>query len=94
MPGIVGVFAKTPQVDGARTLATMIARMLHEPHYQSGHYVVPEMGVYVGWIAHGGSFAAQRSSVASDPDVVCVCSGTARERTLAMGWRPDTELVI
>jgi asparagine synthase (glutamine-hydrolysing) len=38
----------------------MLNVMRHQPSYVSGRYNSPEMGIYAGWIAHGGSFASNQ----------------------------------
>lgn len=55
MPGITGIIAKAgvEQADIAR----MTRCMLHEPSYVSGTYTHQGLGVGVGWVSHGGSFA-------------------------------------
>ncbi|MEO5957484.1 MAG: hypothetical protein ABIZ49_09910, partial [Opitutaceae bacterium] len=35
--------------------------MAHETSYTSGQLSAPELGIYAGWIAHAGSFAAHHS---------------------------------
>jgi asparagine synthase (glutamine-hydrolysing) len=62
----------------------MLHGMLHESSYQSATCEAPEMGVYAGWVAHAGSFAAMESGAgtAGATDLVfageCVqnCSGS------------------
>ncbi len=39
----------------------MVQSMLHESRYETGTCEAPEMGVYAGWVAHPGSFAAMES---------------------------------
>jgi asparagine synthase (glutamine-hydrolysing) len=58
MPGIVGFI--DPHEHPARRrelLASMVKAMMHEPHYTSGMLTDDDLGVAVGWIAHGGSFS-------------------------------------
>ena len=48
----------------------MIDSMRHESFYISGTSHAPEQGVYGGWIAHQGSFAAVESKQAGDVSVL------------------------
>ncbi len=73
MPGIAGVIAKAgvEQTDIAR----MTRCMLHEPSYVSGSYAHPDLGVHVGWVSHGGSFADCMPLWNERRDVCLVFSG-------------------
>jgi asparagine synthase (glutamine-hydrolysing) len=55
MPGITGILSRAPDIE--RQLDEMIRTMLHEPFYSSGKYVNRELGLYVGWTCHIGSFS-------------------------------------
>lgn len=57
MPGIAGIISKKPGQPNQRALATMIAAMCHETFYSTGDYQNEQLGVYVGWSVHAGSFA-------------------------------------
>lgn len=56
MPGIVGIISKKSRERNKKDLDLMLNTMLHEPFYTSGKYVNQELGLYVGWICHEGSF--------------------------------------
>ncbi len=73
MPGIAGIIAKAgvEQTDIAR----MTRCMLHEPSYVSGAYAHPALGVHVGWVSHGGSFADCMPLWNERRDVCLVFSG-------------------
>lgn len=73
MPGIAGIIAKAgvEQTDIAR----MTRCMLHEPSYVSGTYAHPALGVHVGWVGHGGSFADCMPLWNERRDVCLVFSG-------------------
>ena len=58
MPGIVGIISQKPVEQCRRLVRSMVASMEHESFYVSGAYLIPEMGVYAGWVAHEHSFAA------------------------------------
>lgn len=49
--------------------------MVHETSYISGMHFVPEMGIYAGWTAHDGSFAAHQLFLNEQKDVAVVLSG-------------------
>ena len=58
MPGIVGIISHTRAADCECLVKSMVDSMKHEQFYTSGTYAVPEIGVYSGWVALDGSFAA------------------------------------
>jgi asparagine synthase (glutamine-hydrolysing) len=59
MPGIVGLVTARPRAWAEAQLHRMLAAIRHETFYTSGTWVDEESGVYVGWTAHVGSFAAR-----------------------------------
>ena len=62
MPGIAGIISHDPPADCRRLVTHMLRTMMHERFYASGACFAPEIGVYAGWVAHPGSFAARESS--------------------------------
>ena len=38
-------------------LGLMVQSMVHEPNHKSGHLIEQKLGLNVGWVCHGGSFA-------------------------------------
>ena len=62
MPGIAGILAPTASVEHEDSVRRMIAAMRHQPASESGTVIMPALGVYAGWVAHEGSFAARQSS--------------------------------
>ena len=62
MPGIAGIISDRPPDECQRLVRAMIDCMQYEPFYVSGTCFVPEIGVYGGWVAHEGSFAARQSA--------------------------------
>jgi asparagine synthase (glutamine-hydrolysing) len=62
MPGIVGFISRRPAApwEAESQVEQMLNVMRYEPTYVSGRYSSPEMGIYAGWIAHGGSFASNQ----------------------------------
>ena len=59
MPGIVGVITKAPRATAQAELNNMLAELCHEPSYVCGKWESEDLGVYVGWTARKGSFAAE-----------------------------------
>ena len=59
MPGLVGIITKRPQAWAEHELCGMLKTMLHESFYTSGVWSNPSLGVYVGWVARRGAFAAE-----------------------------------
>jgi asparagine synthase (glutamine-hydrolysing) len=53
----------------------MLETMLHEPFYTSGVWSDANLGVYVGWVARRGSFAAEMPVRNERGDVTLVFSG-------------------
>jgi asparagine synthase (glutamine-hydrolysing) len=58
-----------------RDLNLMVDSMRHEPHYSGGIYVDHQIGVYVGWMGHSGSFSSCAPVVSSDGGVVLIFQG-------------------
>lgn len=75
MPGIVGIIGRGPPDKYQRLLRTMIGTMMHEPGYVSGAQVDPDLGVYAGWVAHEGSYAARQSMGSRDNDLSLAFAG-------------------
>jgi asparagine synthase (glutamine-hydrolysing) len=75
MPGIVGIISDKPAVECESLVRTMVASMKHEPFYVSGTHSVPEIGVYVGWVAHENSFAADQVFFNEDKNIALVLCG-------------------
>ncbi|MFO1152682.1 MAG: hypothetical protein U1E42_03295 [Rhodospirillales bacterium] len=62
MPGVAGVIGPGAPEECACLVRTMIASMQHRPAYVSGTYACTSLGIYAGWVAHPGSFAARQSA--------------------------------
>jgi len=75
MPGIVGIISEKPADECQRLVGSMMRSMEHESFYTSGTYYVPEMGIYGGWVAHEGSFAAGQVFLNERKDVAIIFSG-------------------
>jgi asparagine synthase (glutamine-hydrolysing) len=66
MPGLVGIISRDAAADRTASLAAMLQSVKHESSSVSGVCLAPEAGVYVGWVAHPGSFAHRQSSSKSN----------------------------
>lgn len=75
MPGIFGVISAKPVLDCQSTIQSMLASMRHEPSYVSGTCSVTDFGVFAGWVAHPGSFAAAHSGTYHEFGITLVFSG-------------------
>ena len=62
MPGIAGIFAPTPSAAHEAAARRMVATLEHQPESEHGLCLVPEFGIYAGWVAHAGSYAARQST--------------------------------
>jgi len=56
-------------------LRQMLETMLHESFYSSGVWSDPSLGVYIGWVARRGSFAAEMPVTNEREDVTLLFSG-------------------
>jgi asparagine synthase (glutamine-hydrolysing) len=75
MPGIVGLITNLPKAVAESQLLTMVKSLCHEPFYVSGTWIDSANGVYVGWVAREGSFAACMPLHNERGDVALVFSG-------------------
>jgi len=75
MPGLVGLITKMPKDRAERELLRMVAAVRHETSYAAGTWCDERLGVYVGWTAHGGSFASRMPLENEKGDVALVFSG-------------------
>jgi asparagine synthase (glutamine-hydrolysing) len=57
MPGLVGLISRLPRECAEQQLLQMLQTLKHESFYESGTWVDPANGIYVGWVARKGSFA-------------------------------------
>jgi len=56
-------------------LQLMVEAMRHGTHYTGGQYVNPELGLYVGWMNHQGSFCDCMPLVNRQDNIVLVFQG-------------------
>src|SRR5262245_45295309 len=75
MPGIAGIICKEPYAGIEGDLHLMVEAMRHEKFYRGGEYVNKELGLYVGWMAHEGSFADCMPLVIRSENVVLIFEG-------------------
>lgn len=75
MPGLVGIITRQPKAWGEETLGTMLRTLQHEPFYKSGVWHDPSLGVYVGWVAREGAYAAEMPVRNERGDVTLAFSG-------------------
>ena len=75
MPGIVGMITNSPRASAESELCQMLEPLRHESFYTAGNWSDPAQGVYVGWVAREGSFAAAMPLKNERGDVTLIFSG-------------------
>src|SRR6266702_3857392 len=75
MPGIAGIVTNLPEAAAQNELCRMLHTMRHETFYTSGTWSDPSQGIYVGWVARRGSFAAGMPVHNEREDVTLIYSG-------------------
>ena len=75
MPGIVGIITNRPRAAAESELNQMLESLRHESFYASGTWSDPAQGIYVGWVAREGSFAAAMPLQNEGGDATLVFSG-------------------
>jgi asparagine synthase (glutamine-hydrolysing) len=75
MPGIAGIISRKSPNECQRQVQAMVESMNYEPFYLSGTCFIPEIGVYSGWVAHEGSFAARQSALTDSNGATLLFSG-------------------
>lgn len=93
MPGIVGFISRLPPAECERRVEVMVRRLKHEPFYVSGTRAFPELGIYSGWVAMAGSFAAGQVFENERGDVTLLWSGECFSDAPSSGKSPGRELV-
>jgi asparagine synthase (glutamine-hydrolysing) len=83
MPGIVRITSQRPADECASVVGAMVSSMNHESFYVSGICSVPQLGIYGGWLAHKGSFAADQNVSNAEAQIALLfageCLGADRE---------------
>jgi asparagine synthase (glutamine-hydrolysing) len=75
LPGLVGIITKRPKAEAESELRQMLETMLHESFYISGIWSDPSLGVYAGWVARRGSFAAEMPVKNEEENITLLFSG-------------------
>src|ERR1700686_4833629 len=75
MPGIVGLITKLPRGLAEAELGRMVQALCHDSSYQTGTWVDPSLGIYIGWVARKNSFCDGMPLINERGDVVLVFSG-------------------
>jgi asparagine synthase (glutamine-hydrolysing) len=75
MPGICGIIGKSDHVLNKSHLATMMDCMSHNPSFSHGYYINEDLDIYLGWVAHPGSFSDCLPIFNETKDVVLVFTG-------------------
>lgn len=87
MPGIVGLFTRQPRAQAEHQLTRMLATMKHEPFYETGTWIEPALGAYIGWVLRSKPCGRPMPMQSSRDDVRLVLSG---ENVLT----PDAETTL
>ncbi len=75
MPGIVGIIGGGNPEEKVVQLHQMVKCMMHEPFYTSGTYENEQVGLWIGWVAHSGSFSDCMPAWNERKDICLVYSG-------------------
>ena len=75
MPGIVGIVTNRPRAVAESELNLMLECLRHESFYTAGTWSDPAHGIYVGWVAREGSFAAGMPLQNERGDATLIFSG-------------------
>ena len=57
MPGIVGIISQRPSEQNHALAESMLKCLMHEPFYRDGKYINRQLGIWLGWVNHEGSFS-------------------------------------
>src|SRR5689334_1130175 len=75
MPGIAAIFGEGPSAQCEDWLRTMVAALRRSSFEASGTCNEPQLGVYAGWVAQEGSFAARVSPVVHHGELRVLAAG-------------------
>ncbi len=75
MPGLVGIIGNGSPGKHVHDLQQMMSCMNQESFYRSGTYVNEELGVFVGWTAHQGSYSDCLPIMNERKDVILLFAG-------------------
>jgi len=75
MPGITGIIGPGTPEEKKADLFRMVRSMMHESFYSSGTYIHEKLGLWLGWVAHDGSFSDGMPIWNEKQDVGMIFSG-------------------
>ena len=75
MPGIAGIVSRRSPGECQLLVREMVGTMMHQRTLVSGTHFAPALGVYGGWVAHKGSFAARQFAPGGDSQPALLFSG-------------------
>lgn len=75
MPGIAGIITSFSKTNNEADLDKMIMCMMHEPFYSSGTFINKNVGLWVGWVNHKGSFSDCMPIWNETKDICLIFSG-------------------
>jgi asparagine synthase (glutamine-hydrolysing) len=75
MPGITGIITKRPSDEVAHQVEQMVDAMCHEKHYCRGVYSNKEMGIFLGWAGHAGTFPMSMPLRSADGNIIILFQG-------------------
>ncbi|MDR2018013.1 MAG: hypothetical protein LBQ00_03945 [Syntrophobacterales bacterium] len=75
MPGIVGIIGEGSAEEQRFALELMSVRMTHEAFHRRGTYSNEELGFYIGWVNHDGSFSDCAPIWNENKDICLIFSG-------------------
>src|SRR5690242_2086908 len=75
MPGIAGIIGKAVRGRYESELKLMLDCTMHESFYRKGFYTNEELGVYVGWTCHPGSYADCMPMISERKDLILLFAG-------------------
>lgn len=75
MAGIAGIISVRPAAECQRLARSMVSSLNYEPFYRAGVHCEPTLGIYGGWTAPEGAFAATQPFQSDDGSVVVLLSG-------------------
>ena len=75
MPGIVGLITRKRREWAEPQLLRMLDTLRHESFYVTGTWIDESLGIYIGWVARGGSFSDTMPVQNERKDVELIFSG-------------------
>ena len=75
MPGIAGIIGKAARGRYESELKLMLDCTMHESFYRKGFYTNKDLGVYVGWTCHPGSYADCMPVINERKDLILLFTG-------------------